>query len=328
MKTFIADIIPRIQKYSKKLDNLTLLTNQHWVVVDEIANSKTVYIFRPNNELLISKNGKVDKAKWEYLGNNTLLIDLKDESYLFRHGFFDENILALKIDGKEEYAFLVNETKFDKELNSSDRVLEFLKKKYLISRNEKGGLNISLPPPSPKPSINPAPNPDQTKDGHKNNIWLYFVIVAVISGVLIFIIKNSETTNPVKNEFRENSNPNPIVNQENKELINNKQDSSSYSNQEKEVQKDQKVTFSHNGIRPIKSHIWYSIVVFNDKWDTGKEGIAYLVGSRIETLFIDHNLVDPESNTSIINGHCLISFKNADGTINESNDLYFKSQGK
>ena len=41
MKTFIADIIPRIQKFSQKLDNTTLLTNQHWVVVDEITNSKT-----------------------------------------------------------------------------------------------------------------------------------------------------------------------------------------------------------------------------------------------------------------------------------------------
>ena len=79
MKTFIADIIPRLQQYSQKLDNLTLLTNQHWVVVDEIVNSKTVYIFRSNNELLISKNGKVEKAKWEYLGNNALLLDLKEK---------------------------------------------------------------------------------------------------------------------------------------------------------------------------------------------------------------------------------------------------------
>src|SRR5664279_2301059 len=113
MKTFIADIIPRIQKYSQKLDNLTLLTNQHWVVGDEIANSKTVYIFRSNNELLISKNGEVEKAKWEYLGNNSLLLDLKDKSYLFRHGFFDENVLALKVDGREEYALMVNETRFN-----------------------------------------------------------------------------------------------------------------------------------------------------------------------------------------------------------------------
>jgi len=131
MKTFIADIIPRLQEFSQKLDNLTLLTNQHWVVVDEIANSKMVYIFRPNNELLISRNGRVDRGKWEYLGNSTLLIDLTDGAYLFRHGFFDENILALKIDGKEEYAFLVNETKFDKELNSSERILEFLQRKYI-----------------------------------------------------------------------------------------------------------------------------------------------------------------------------------------------------
>jgi hypothetical protein len=130
MKTFIADIIPKLQKYSQKLDNLTLLTNQHWVVVDEIANSKTVYIFRSNNELLISKNGEVEKAKWEYLGNNSLLLDLKDKSYLFRHGFFDESVLALKIDGKDEYALMVNESQFDKELNSALNILQKLQNKY------------------------------------------------------------------------------------------------------------------------------------------------------------------------------------------------------
>jgi hypothetical protein len=66
MKTYISDIIPKIQKFSQKLDNLTLLTNQHWVVIDNVENEKNVYIFRQNNELLISQNGKVEKAKWEY----------------------------------------------------------------------------------------------------------------------------------------------------------------------------------------------------------------------------------------------------------------------
>ena len=73
MRTYISDIIPRIQKFSQKLDNLTLLTNQHWVVIDDIDNTKNVYIFRQNNELLISQNGKVEKAKWEYLGHNSLI---------------------------------------------------------------------------------------------------------------------------------------------------------------------------------------------------------------------------------------------------------------
>lgn len=145
MKTYFADIIPKIKRYSEKLDNLTLLTNKHWVVIDELQNSKFVYIFRNNFELLISQNGKVEKAKWEYLGNNSLLIEKKDESYLFRHGFFDSNILALKVDGRDEYFFLVNENNYGGDLNSIEKVSNFLEKKYLriISQNQKRNVNIS-----------------------------------------------------------------------------------------------------------------------------------------------------------------------------------------
>jgi len=127
MKTFIADIIPKIQRYSQKLDNHTLLTNQHWVVFDDIKAEKNVYIFRSNNQLLISRNGKVEKGRWENIGNNSLLIDLKTESYLFKHGFFDKNILALKLDGKNEYAFLINENRFLGELDSLEKIINFLR---------------------------------------------------------------------------------------------------------------------------------------------------------------------------------------------------------
>jgi hypothetical protein len=116
------------------------------VVIDDVNKTKIVYIFRQNNELLISQNGKVEKAKWEYLDHNSLLIDKKDESYLFKQGFFDENVLALKIDGTEEYAFLVNETKYDKELNSLDALEEFLDQKYFVQPKvilPQGG-NITL----------------------------------------------------------------------------------------------------------------------------------------------------------------------------------------
>ena len=80
---------------------------------------------------MISSNGKVEKGRWEYLGNNSLLIERKDESFLFKHGFFDENVMALKIDGKEEYALLINENRFDGELNSKEKGLQFLSNQYL-----------------------------------------------------------------------------------------------------------------------------------------------------------------------------------------------------
>lgn len=131
MRTYFAGIISKIKQHSEKLDNLTLLTDNHWVVLDELTNSKYVYIFRSNNELLVAQNGKVVKGKWEYLGNNSLLIEQDNGSYLFKHGFFDSSILALKVDGKDEFAFLINENQYEGELNSIDKVLSFLDTKYL-----------------------------------------------------------------------------------------------------------------------------------------------------------------------------------------------------
>lgn len=131
MKEFLLDLIPKLQQYSKKLDHLTLLENQHWVLLNECHLGKTVYIFRANNDLLLSKDGKVEKAKWEYLGNETLLIDRKDESLLFKHAFFDETVLALKIDGRDEFAVLVNESKYDGELNSLESIIRFLESRYI-----------------------------------------------------------------------------------------------------------------------------------------------------------------------------------------------------
>ncbi len=141
MKTYIADIIPKLQRYSKKLDTLTKLTNQHWVIINELSKDKTVYIFRENGELLISNNGVVSKNRWELLSEKSILIDTKDQSYLFNHGFLDENILALKIDSRNEYAVFVNEKNFNTELNNIDTVFRFLDKKFFNGRyQEYNGL--------------------------------------------------------------------------------------------------------------------------------------------------------------------------------------------
>jgi len=154
VKTYFSDIIPRIKRYSQQLDNITILLNQHWGVIDDVNKTKIVYIFRQNNELLISQNGRIEKAKWEYLDHSSLLIEKQDGTYLFKQDFFDENVLVLKIDGTEEYAFLVNETNYNKELNSLSAIVEFLNEKYiadptgiLTGKNQQGnkGLKYVVP---------------------------------------------------------------------------------------------------------------------------------------------------------------------------------------
>jgi hypothetical protein len=137
MKTYILDIIPKIQRFSQKLNEITVLQNKHWIVLDEESKNKVVFIFREkNNQLLISINGIIEKGTWDYLGNNSLLIDRESGSYLFKHGFIDDSVLALKVDGKEEYLVLVNEKWFDIKLRSLERVLSFLSEKYLSQQPE------------------------------------------------------------------------------------------------------------------------------------------------------------------------------------------------
>lgn len=133
MQTYLSDIIPSLSRYSKQLNDETLLTSRHWVVIDEIANRKNIYIFRKNRDLLISTNGLVERGTWDYLGNDKILIEQNGKAFLFRHGFFEDDFLALKIEGGEEYAFLVNEKKYDENLNSVLSIHSFLTKKYIDS---------------------------------------------------------------------------------------------------------------------------------------------------------------------------------------------------
>ncbi|SCZ01456.1 hypothetical protein [Flavobacterium caeni] len=133
MRTYLSNLIPSLKKFSKQLDDVSLLTKNHWVIVDTVSNIKSVYIFRANKELIISHDGKVEKANWDYLGNESLLIEKQNESYLFKHGFFDDNILALKVDNKNEYVFFINENKYDVNLNTFDKLINFLELNYIES---------------------------------------------------------------------------------------------------------------------------------------------------------------------------------------------------
>ena len=135
MKYYFSEIFTRIQGFSKRLDNFALLTNQNWVSINDIENQKNVFIFMKNNQLVISENGKVNKTKWEYLPNQSILIEINNECFLFKHGFLDENVLALKLDGSNSYALFVNETKYKKDFDSSKDVLIFLENKY-VNKNK------------------------------------------------------------------------------------------------------------------------------------------------------------------------------------------------
>jgi hypothetical protein len=150
LKAYLNDIIPKIKRYSQKLDDLTLLSNQHWIAIDEFSDTQTKYIFLSNKELIISINGNVKKAKWEYVGNSSIIIEITDKIKLFNIEFYDKTLLALKLDDSNNYMLLINERKHNKELYTINNITTYLLSNYLEQINLPGSTSKPL---SFKPNV-------------------------------------------------------------------------------------------------------------------------------------------------------------------------------
>lgn len=131
MKAHFSDFVPKIKQFSQRLDDYTFLKDHQWVMINDIFVTKTTYIFRSNNELLISENGMVSRARWEYLNHRSLLIENSQGTFLVNQTFQNEETLILNIDGSENYSFFINESKFETRINNILDLQRYLEKRYL-----------------------------------------------------------------------------------------------------------------------------------------------------------------------------------------------------
>jgi hypothetical protein len=141
MKTYILDIIPKIARYGDKKDLETFIFNKSWVLVDEDSNLKIVYRFRQkNDEILISVDGNATRGRWEFLEDGkSIIIEVGQETKIFKHGFIDDTVLALKLyNDKSEYVIFFNDDAYDKiGDNSLNTIKEYLQDKYKVGLVKK-----------------------------------------------------------------------------------------------------------------------------------------------------------------------------------------------
>lgn len=138
MLTYISHIFDNLINYSKKLDDVTIFQNQKWINIDEIGTRKKLFIFRPDNKLLVSVNGNVNRGIWEYIDSTTILIEIDDAPILLRHSFIDDEFLLLNQDNTENYALFIKENDQLKALNTIDQIKIYLERKYSL------GLELPL----------------------------------------------------------------------------------------------------------------------------------------------------------------------------------------
>ena len=109
MKTYLFDTFNRYKRFSDKLDAKTILCNRSWWVFNDNGD-KEVYIFQKDGTLIISIRGRVSYSTWKYItANQSIIITSGEQSYMVIPAFVDSNILALQVDGTDEYAFLIDE---------------------------------------------------------------------------------------------------------------------------------------------------------------------------------------------------------------------------
>lgn len=109
MLDYITSLLPRLQQFSKSLNDTAIFADVPWAFIDG-DGERVTYIFRRNNELLVSKHGEVTTGQWEYLAAmQSLLIEHANRKRMYNQGFVDNVVMALRKDGTNELFLLANQ---------------------------------------------------------------------------------------------------------------------------------------------------------------------------------------------------------------------------
>ena len=108
----------------------TFLIGANWILLSDNQNDEIIYIFRSNNDLVVSNNGFVEIQRYDFItNNNTLLITNKEKTTeLYDIVNFKDDLLIIKRKSNNSYLFFINTTKVKEYINKE--LLNNLKNRY------------------------------------------------------------------------------------------------------------------------------------------------------------------------------------------------------
>ncbi len=130
MEDYLDNTIPNLKPFNFERHHDTHFINQHWVLVNGISKKKSVYTFKKDNILEISRKNQVIKTSWTLDTHNIFSIETEDGLIEVKAYFKDNDILVLNHQNKNEFAVYINTTDYEDELNSVEDIKNYLKDKY------------------------------------------------------------------------------------------------------------------------------------------------------------------------------------------------------
>lgn len=114
MKTYLMSIPDSIKGVSDKLNVKALLCDKSWVIYND-DGIKIVFIFEKNGSIIISQNGVVEKAKWEYVkANKSILIENNGQTLLLHPTFIDDILFIMQQDGTNLHIIMIDEKEIER----------------------------------------------------------------------------------------------------------------------------------------------------------------------------------------------------------------------
>jgi len=128
--------------------DLVKLIGFSWISYAPDKNEKpTTFIFREeNNELLIVKEGVVQKGHWEQLIlSNSMLMNDGDQELLFNIVYFGNIGMILKKENLNEYLILIKRSKHQIHEKEFDEVIELFLEDYSKLQKQFDNINLESP---------------------------------------------------------------------------------------------------------------------------------------------------------------------------------------
>ena len=137
MKTYLMSIPDSIKGISDKLNIKALLCDKSWVIYND-EDTKIVFIFEKSGSIIISQNGVVEKAKWEYVkANKSILIENNGQTLLLHPTFVDDVLFILQQDGTNLHIVMIDEKEVE---GLMLKTLEAINK-YLVNVSNQHNTN-------------------------------------------------------------------------------------------------------------------------------------------------------------------------------------------
>ncbi len=123
-------LLPNLKPFDYDRHYDSHFINHNWVLVNGISEKKSVYSFKDDNILEISRKSSLIRTSWHLSFNNIFTIETEDGIITVKAFFKDNDILVLNHQDKEDFAVFINTANHSEELNSVEDIQNYLKEKY------------------------------------------------------------------------------------------------------------------------------------------------------------------------------------------------------